>query len=340
MIVLISLSLLMMAGGWVRMTGIQDTVKNDVSKLMVDVERACIVRPDYVTDKIPHRAVLVRIVESLGDMTVTPAGGMRIAAAIVKDHQFSVTCKMIALAFIILICLSLFFGIRLLYILIRKKTLPWGMTLFALCQALLLLLVLLVCVFLNNHKEQFLSLLTAGGLFSPAEYGLDETIDFRPAVFAFLSAVTAFASWIIAWQLREKWLYRGIARLIQRAPEASEARSVREASEVPEASEARSVSEPGDIPTRPEPATPPASEPVLSEPPVLVLTETEALFGTNKIITAPDGRKLKIHVPEGMNAGNIIRLKGYGVSDSKTGKKNDLQIEIRIRKSPDNVVIR
>jgi hypothetical protein len=211
-IVLIGLSLGMMAGGWVRMAGIQDSVKNDVSKMMVDIERACTVRPDYVTDRIPHREVLVKIVESFDDMTITPAGGIKIAAAVIKDHQFSVPFKVFALAFIVLICLTLVFGIRLLYVLIWKRKLPWGITIFALCQALLLLMVLLLCVFLNNHKEQFLTLLTAGGLFSPGGYGLDETFDFCPTFFAFLSAAAALVSWITAWQLRKRRSYRNIVR--------------------------------------------------------------------------------------------------------------------------------
>ena len=362
LIVLIGASLLMMAGGWIRMAGIPDPVKNDVKKMMVDVERACTIRPDSVTDKIPHLQVLVKLVQSLDDMALGPAGGTKVAAAIVKDRQVPVSGKIVAMEYIILILLSLVFGIVLLYVLIRKKKIPRFTVIFAICQVLLLILVLLLCLFLNSHKDDFLTLLSAGGLFSPGEYGLDASIDFRPTAFTFLTPVTAVAAWALVWLLRRERPYkRADWRAGEWVMEPRTQVSFRESGEAPDiqrsAPDAALFMESGETQNiqRPAPAAAPVPDPIQTPEPreipkapdrapdtpqILELSETEALFGTSKLITTPEGGRLKIRVPEGMKTGNIIRLKGYGKMDSLTGERSDLQLEIKVRKPSDNVVIR
>ena len=61
----------------------------------------------------------------------------------------------------------------------------------------------------------------------------------------------------------------------------------------------------------------------------------EAVQGAKKRVTLPDGGVLDLNVPEGVTDGQVLRLKGKGVSGSAGADAGDALIEIRVRPHPD-----
>jgi DnaJ-class molecular chaperone len=63
----------------------------------------------------------------------------------------------------------------------------------------------------------------------------------------------------------------------------------------------------------------------------LPITAFEALTGTSKFVTVPQGfrhRTLKVNVPPGIKEGNTLRLQGQG-RISPGGEKGDLYLQIQ-----------
>jgi len=56
----------------------------------------------------------------------------------------------------------------------------------------------------------------------------------------------------------------------------------------------------------------------------------DAVNGTRKLVTMPDGKVLDIAIPAGINDGQVLRLKGQGLPASD-GKPGDAYVEISIR---------
>ena len=60
----------------------------------------------------------------------------------------------------------------------------------------------------------------------------------------------------------------------------------------------------------------------------------EAIQGTKKRITLPDGKHLEVTIPAGMNDGQILRLKGKGQPGLGDGGPGDALISISVRPHP------
>ena len=60
----------------------------------------------------------------------------------------------------------------------------------------------------------------------------------------------------------------------------------------------------------------------------------EAMRGTTRRITLPGNRKLDINIPEGVESGKTLRLRGQGQSGSQGGPSGDVQVEIRVETHP------
>lgn len=56
----------------------------------------------------------------------------------------------------------------------------------------------------------------------------------------------------------------------------------------------------------------------------------DAVHGTRKVVAMPDGKTLDITIPAGINAGQILRLKGQGLPGSD-GTPGDAYVEISVR---------
>ncbi len=61
----------------------------------------------------------------------------------------------------------------------------------------------------------------------------------------------------------------------------------------------------------------------------------EAVTGTKKRVTLPDGGVLDLNVPEGVEDGQVLRLKGKGAGAMRGIEPGDALVEIRVRAHPD-----
>ncbi len=59
----------------------------------------------------------------------------------------------------------------------------------------------------------------------------------------------------------------------------------------------------------------------------------DAIKGTRKVVSMPDGKTLDIAIPAGLGEGQVLRLKGQGLPGSD-GKAGDAYVEISIRPHP------
>jgi DnaJ-class molecular chaperone len=57
----------------------------------------------------------------------------------------------------------------------------------------------------------------------------------------------------------------------------------------------------------------------------------EAVAGAKKRVTLPDGGMLDLNVPEGVEDGSVLRLKGKGAAGLRGGEHGDALVEIKIR---------
>jgi DnaJ-class molecular chaperone len=60
----------------------------------------------------------------------------------------------------------------------------------------------------------------------------------------------------------------------------------------------------------------------------------EAVTGAKKRVTLPDGGALDLTVPEGVNDGQILRLKGKGGPGFQGGEPGDALVEVKVRAHP------
>ncbi len=60
----------------------------------------------------------------------------------------------------------------------------------------------------------------------------------------------------------------------------------------------------------------------------------EAINGTTKRVTLPDGTTLDLTVPEGVEDGQVLRLKGKGSPGIRGGEAGDALVEIKVRPHP------
>ena len=60
----------------------------------------------------------------------------------------------------------------------------------------------------------------------------------------------------------------------------------------------------------------------------------EAVLGTRKRVTMPEGGQLDLNVPEGVTDGQVLRLKGKGGPGIRGGEPGDALVEIRVRPHP------
>jgi DnaJ-class molecular chaperone len=60
----------------------------------------------------------------------------------------------------------------------------------------------------------------------------------------------------------------------------------------------------------------------------------EAAAGTKKRVTMPDGGTLDISIPEGVSDGQVLRLKGKGLTAARGGEAGDALVEIKVRLHP------
>ena len=61
----------------------------------------------------------------------------------------------------------------------------------------------------------------------------------------------------------------------------------------------------------------------------------EAALGTKKRVTMPEGGQLDLAVPEGVDDGQVLRLRGQGSPGFRGGEAGDALVEIRVRPHPD-----
>jgi DnaJ-class molecular chaperone len=60
----------------------------------------------------------------------------------------------------------------------------------------------------------------------------------------------------------------------------------------------------------------------------------EAVLGSRKRVTMPEGGQLDLNVPEGVTDGQVLRLKGKGGPGVRGGEPGDALVEIRVRAHP------
>lgn len=58
---------------------------------------------------------------------------------------------------------------------------------------------------------------------------------------------------------------------------------------------------------------------------------TEAVSGAKKRVTLPEGGMLDLNVPEGVEDGSVLRLKGKGAAGLRGGEPGDALVEIKVR---------
>jgi DnaJ-class molecular chaperone len=61
----------------------------------------------------------------------------------------------------------------------------------------------------------------------------------------------------------------------------------------------------------------------------------EAAVGSRKRVTLPEGGVLDLVVPEGVNDGQTLRLKGKGLAGQRGGENGDALVEIKVRAHPE-----
>jgi DnaJ-class molecular chaperone len=59
----------------------------------------------------------------------------------------------------------------------------------------------------------------------------------------------------------------------------------------------------------------------------------DAVNGGHKLVTMPDGKRLDITIPPGINDGQVLRLRGQGMPGSD-GKPGDAYVQISVRPDP------
>jgi DnaJ-class molecular chaperone len=60
----------------------------------------------------------------------------------------------------------------------------------------------------------------------------------------------------------------------------------------------------------------------------------ESVTGAKKRVTLPDGGVLDLSVPEGVNDGQVLRLKGKGQTAPRGGEAGDALVEVKVRPHP------
>ncbi|MEZ5818360.1 MAG: J domain-containing protein [Hyphomicrobiaceae bacterium] len=60
----------------------------------------------------------------------------------------------------------------------------------------------------------------------------------------------------------------------------------------------------------------------------------EAVLGTKKRVTMPEGGQLDLNVPEGVTDGQVLRLKGKGGPGIRGGEPGDALVEVRVKPHP------
>lgn len=60
----------------------------------------------------------------------------------------------------------------------------------------------------------------------------------------------------------------------------------------------------------------------------------EAINGAKKRVTMPDGGVLNLTVPEGVDDGQVLRMKGKGQPGMRGGEPGDALVEIKLRPHP------
>lgn len=61
----------------------------------------------------------------------------------------------------------------------------------------------------------------------------------------------------------------------------------------------------------------------------------EAVVGAKKRVTLPEGGMLDLNVPEGVEDGSVLRLKGKGAAGMRGGEPGDALVEIKVRPNSD-----
>jgi DnaJ-class molecular chaperone len=61
----------------------------------------------------------------------------------------------------------------------------------------------------------------------------------------------------------------------------------------------------------------------------------EAVAGAKKRVTLPEGGMLDLNVPEGVEDGSVLRLKGKGAAGLRGGEQGDALVEIKVRPNSD-----
>jgi DnaJ-class molecular chaperone len=61
----------------------------------------------------------------------------------------------------------------------------------------------------------------------------------------------------------------------------------------------------------------------------------EAVSGAKKRVTLPEGGMLDLNVPEGVEDGSVLRLKGKGAAGLRGGEPGDALVEIKVRQHPE-----
>jgi molecular chaperone DnaJ len=62
----------------------------------------------------------------------------------------------------------------------------------------------------------------------------------------------------------------------------------------------------------------------------MVISFTQAVLGTEVMLTTLDNKQIKLKIPPGTQNGKIFRLKGYGVKDINTNERGDINVRIHI----------
>lgn len=61
----------------------------------------------------------------------------------------------------------------------------------------------------------------------------------------------------------------------------------------------------------------------------------EAVLGARKRVSMPEGGQLDLNVPEGVEDGQLLRLRGKGMPGSRGGEAGDAIVEIKVRPHPE-----
>ena len=61
------------------------------------------------------------------------------------------------------------------------------------------------------------------------------------------------------------------------------------------------------------------------------ITMAEAALGADVTVPAPDGTKIRVHVPAGCQDGTVLRVKGKGAPNVKGGETGSLRITLQVQ---------